>query len=203
LRVSWPSLFPGQQVTIGLQRGDHRLPVADSGPNLFQRARQSGLESPATACVDALDLDIDDRFAAGVTPFSDRRDNARGVAADRQDRMQQDMNRKPRLTEAATDAVDQKRHVGVDDGKAHAPFDTGIDDASPFRHGINDNAGSAFGTTVDGAGQKPACLADARPAGADLLLRLQRCFESRAERVSDAPADVRACLHGFPPPRRS
>ena len=100
----------------------HRRPVVDRGANVGQHRLKLGEQFGAGARIDAIDLDIHDRFAAaliGADPF-DRHQAMFLVTIDADDGMEQAVDDQAARGDGGGDRIDRKAFV-IDDADAHPP----------------------------------------------------------------------------------
>ena len=106
---------PGQR-RIGIDRGLHRGPIAHGGMDIGKRGLQRFEQVAPLPGIDARRFDIDQRFAPAV--LAQTGDCACIIALDRDNGVQQPVNREPLRGNRRRNGVDQKRHIIIDDGDA-------------------------------------------------------------------------------------
>ena len=100
-------------------------PIGHGGANVFHRLDHRRLDRPALPRFDAFGLDVDHRFVIGLALLAFRNRDERAVfqSFDRNDGVDQPINRNALRGNRRSDRIDQERHVIVDDGQPrHAPF---------------------------------------------------------------------------------
>ena len=128
-----PVLEPAQQgrafavrasVGIAGHYGLHPGPVLHGGADIGQGRLQGALQFAAVACVGAAGFDIDHRFALFARSFArhDLGQAAFRIPADRDDRVDQAVDRQALRGNRGGNGIDQERHVVVDQGEAHEAF---------------------------------------------------------------------------------
>ncbi len=102
-----------------LDPAEHRLPVLHRGPDIRERHFEGApdLLQPLRIAL-PVDLDMHERFGAlGAIGggCGDRLDLALGIAPDRHDRVDRQMDHQAQPVERHADRIDQERHVVIDD----------------------------------------------------------------------------------------
>ena len=106
-----------QPFGVRLDSRDHLRPVADRRAHIAERCFERFLQRSAGLAVDSTGLEVDHRFRS-LARFGES-DELAGIAPDRNDRMNQEIDFQTFGGDRGGDRIDEERHVAVDHRDAH------------------------------------------------------------------------------------
>ena len=183
----------GERVGVGAHRGLEHFPVGDRGADIGEDVVEIGDQIAPAARVDAVDLDIHDRFALALI-VADRLDRGQlmiFVARDAHDGMEQAMNGEIARDDRVGDGIDQKGHVVVDDADPHAA----VTDCAADRFKLDQRG--AGGARLDAGGDEVGRFGDiARGEIGDLAWQCA-VHERTAQRILHRQVSGLSRYHAF------